>query len=369
MITIAGASIAGNNLAWKLAQKGHQVTIFEDHPQIGLPLHCTGVVTYEFENAIEPKKEFIVNYIKRIKLVAPNKKETILSLRKPELILDRPAFDNYLANKAMDSGAKIMLNTRFMDLKGNKAIVRERGQTKEINFDIHVGAEGAKSRTAEVSGLEKERHFYIGLESKAKIDVDPGTFECYFGKDFPEFFGWVVPEDEGIVRIGIAAKKDTPLYYERFLRERLGKDYKERIFHKQAGLIVQHNPSMNTSKENLFLVGDAATQNKTTTGGGIIPALICSNTLADCIIGGKSYDEEWRKKLGRELWLHLKLRKVMDKFTDNDYNRLVEWCGREKVKGILESESRDFPSRFLLKLALSEPRLAIFARHLYNAVP
>lgn len=362
MINIIGASVAGNNLAWKLAKIGHKVAIFEDHAKVGTPLHCTGVVTHEFQGLVQ-NKEFIVNKIKKIKLIS-KKNNLILDLKKPELILDRPAFDNFLLDKALDSGAEIRLNSRFIGLNKDKIKVKEKNGINEYKKRILVGADGASSTVFKSINPTIDREYYVGLEAKAKLDVDPNIFECHFGSDFPEFFGWVVPENNGTVRIGLATKKDTASYFDKFLRDRLGKDFKKIIFHRQAGLIPMHDPKIKTQLNSIYLVGDSALQNKTSTGGGIIPSLICSNTLSECIDGNGDYEKAWRKKIGTDLKLHLKIRKFLDRFSDEDYDKLLKYCSNDKVKNILEAESRDFPTRFMTRLVVHQPKFLYFLKYL-----
>ena len=78
------------------------------------------------------------------------------------------------------------------------------------------------------------------------------------------------------------------------------------------------------------MIGDAATQLKSTTGGGIIPSLKAAKTLCDCIINKKDYNKEFKKQSGRELLLHLKIRNILNKFSDNDYDKLLELMNQKK---------------------------------------
>ena len=107
---------------------------------------------------------------------------------------------------------------------------------------------------------------------------------------------------------------------------------------------------------------DAATQVKATTGGGIIPSLKAAQTLCDCIINNKNYEKELKKHSGRELLLHLKIRNILNKFSDNDYDHLLKLMSQEKVKKILKKYDRDTPIPLVLNLLLREPRFLLFSR-------
>jgi len=177
---------------------------------------------------------------------------------------------------------------------------------------------------------------------------------------------WVVPENKKMVRVGIAVKENISNNYNHFIIKRFGKDYRNRIESQQAGLIPIYNPNLTTQKQNIFLVGDAATQVKATTLGGIVPGLMASKALTKSIKNYGSYERNWKKAIGKELWLHLTIRKVLDGFSKKDYNKLINICKNKKIKNLLKKYDRDFPSKFLLKMVLTEPRMIYFGKYFYR---
>ena len=87
-------------------------------------------------------------------------------------------------------------------------------------------------------------------------------------------FEWVVPESENIVRLGLGAKENTQELFYRFLKKITGK--KETVCW-ESGIFPIYDPKKIIERDNVFLIGDAATQVKATTGGGIIPSILRSN--------------------------------------------------------------------------------------------
>ena len=60
--------------------------------------------------------------------------------------------------------------------------------------------------------------------------------------------------------------------------------------------------------------------------------------------------------------LNLKIRNALNRFSDNDYGKLLGLMNKEKVKKILKKYDRDAPIPLVLNLLLREPRFLSFAR-------
>ena len=97
----------------------------------------------------------------------------------------------------------------------------------------------------------------------------------------------------------------------------------------------------------MFLIGDAATQVKATTYGGIIYGLIAAQYLAET---PESYEQRMGEKLGRDLWLSLQMRELMNAMTDDQADELLRIFQRDRNKQIITRHDRDFPSRFIVQL-------------------
>ena len=363
MITIIGAGPAGCYTAYQLAKNGKEVQVFEDHNKIGEPVQCTGLVTPAINDIIQLRKDCIVNKVETAKAIAPDGNS--LEVPVNDLVLDRIKFDQYLADLAVKAGAKIYLNHKFIEYKKD-AIIRDlkNKKTKNIKTDILIGADGPNSPVAKSLKLEGKREYYTGLQARIRHKTDTKIFEAYLGSVCPEFFAWIVPESDNICRVGLAAKKNTASYFEKFLNK-ISKN-KSAIIEKQGGLIPIHNSELQIQKDNIYLVGDAAHQVKASTGGGIVQGLIAANALSDSIINKKDYAAECRNLLGKDLWLHLTIRKILDNFSDEDYNRLISLVNKDHVKYALENFNRDHPTKFMFRLVLKEPRLLYFSR---KAIP
>src|SRR3989344_1230221 len=353
MITIVGAGPTGSYLAYLLAKQGKKVTVLENHSIVGKPVQCTGIVTHSIEKFFRLKNEVIAKRLNKVVAVSKNKR---IEVNVDEIVMWRDKFDQFLADMAQKEGAEILLNHEFMGFNGRDSVkVKDRKNNKIKNFksEIIVGADGPYSSVAKAAGLDSGSKNYIGIQAKVKVDMDTDSFETYFGSDFPNFFGWCVPESDDTARLGIGCFENAQHYFYKFLEKRTGK---KDIICWESGLIPVYNPKKIIQKGNVYLIGDAAAQVKATTGGGIIPSLKAANTLCDCIINKKNYNKEFKKQSGRELLLHLKIRNMLNRFSDRDYDRLIELMKQEKIKKILKKYDRDPPIPLVLNLLLREPR-------------
>jgi flavin-dependent dehydrogenase len=83
-------------------------------------------------------------------------------------------------------------------------------------------------------------------------------------------------------------------------------------------------------KKNVYLVGDAAGQVKSTSGGGIYYG--CKSAwLAGKTIETKDYEQKWRKSIGKDLEQHLHARKLINGL---DYNSLSLFLRGISILGI-----------------------------------
>lgn len=371
MINIIGAGPVGSYTARLLAEQGKDVQVFEEHKELGRPVQCTGIVTKSFEEIIKLRKEFVVNRLKKVRICAPNGEEACL--KTDDVVINRTEFDRYLARTAEERGAKIFLNSRIEAIKATGKIKKimickktEENKTKKnvVRSRAVIGADGPNSLVSKFLG-NKKPGFWTGIQATVKTQTDKNTYSVYFGDKIPGFFGWVVPENEETARIGIATTTEPRAAFDKFIKKACnGEKYK--ISEMQGGLIPKYNPNITLEKNNVFVVGDAAAQVKATTGGGLVPGLKAAECLSKSIITGKKYERTlWG--VNAQLRGSLLIRKALDCFKEEDYNKLIQFIKSKPIEDILNKESRDEPLKLLFKLLLKEPRLLLFLRVLFRA--
>jgi len=356
-ISIVGAGPAGTYTGELLSKLGHKVNVYEEHSKIGEPLACTGILTRQIENFVDTRK-ILVNRVDSARIIAAGK-EVRVKLGGGNLVIDRVGLDRKLAQSCERAGAKIHTRCRFETNTGRSVTIRDISKGKKITkeSDLIIGADGPSSAVAKSNSLYNNRRWWIGMQAKTDY---PNNGEVEF---YPTVgtYAWVVPENKDEARIGVCARDSVKPIFDKFLSQLKIK----KIHSRQAGLIPEYDPQVITKKGIVRLVGDAATQIKATTGGGIIQALTAGQALSDSVEKNTDYDKEWRSRLSRDLWIHLKMRQAMDRFKEKDWEHLLTLFEQDKIRSILEDQDREQPSKFILKMALMEPRLITFFRFLF----
>jgi geranylgeranyl reductase family protein len=350
MISIIGAGPAGSHYALKERQLNKsEVHLFEEHKTVGKPVACTGILTDSVMSIMKVPKDLIVSKINRFKIVSPNGKSIYIDLKKTNMVLDRARFDEHIYNKAIDSGVNVHLNEKFLGYKKEDKYYTVKTTKKKYETDSIVGADGPRSPVAKAAGIYGDRKFIWGWQARARFPkLEEGTTEIRL--DLGEF-SWIVPEDKHVARVGVLGIKNR----------RLLNDYKKilgasKILEDQSGLIPLYNPKqqLRKDKENIFVIGDAATQVKATTYGGIIYGLIAGNYLAE---NKDTYVKRFNEKLGKDLWISLKMREMMNGMKEEQANELIEIFQKQNNAKILSEHDRDFPSKFIVQLLMKEAKL------------
>ncbi len=350
-VAIIGGNSAGSFAAYKLA-KSHDVSVYEKDTHFKKV--CSGILTASLFDIVPVKKEVIINSFSDVIIHAPNKKKIELHFKKKDIVVDKEAFNQSLSEMAIDAGAHFFMHHNFKYLQGKKIVIQDTQSKKQKEFsqDYIIGADGAQSLVAKSAGLLSHRTWKLAI--KAVIKKKHNNAVQFY--PFIEEIAWSSPHDSDHIEVGVVAPVDKAnAIFETFVK-RFGFG----TIQKEAALVPLFDSAPKRQKENIFLIGDAAGQVKATTYGGIMQGLKAANACSKAINENGSYEREWRKAIGLDLYLHLQMRKALNKFTDSDWNRLVGYFQNERLIHVLESFSRDYPSKFIASLLMHEPRLFTF---------
>ena len=138
-------------------------------------------------------------------------------------------------------------------------------------------------------------------------------------KLFPGFFGWIIPAGGRKARIGFGTTKHSAVRnaFEKFFQLSAVKKVKGDVKLREFWHAIPIRVRKKTEAENVLLVGDAAGQTKSTSGGGVVfggqCAMLAGEIAGRNLQGEKlSYEKKWREKFGTVLASHRVVRKVFD---------------------------------------------------------
>ncbi len=133
-------------------------------------------------------------------------------------------------------------------------------------------------------------------------------------------------------------------------------------------------PIAKTYSNGFLAVGDAASQVKPTTGGGVIFSLTCARIAAEVACEAvkrndlsaerlRLYQERCRDALGFDVRVMLKARKVLGAFSDEKLDKALQYASKMGLdKALRNVEEIDFQGRTLLAV-LKKP--AVWASLVY----
>ena len=232
------------------------------------------------------------------------------------LILDRSIFDQSLATKAVDAGATLVTNTRVQRFSvrsnGITVFFKRKGKKGEVKARVVAGADGAASSTARLAGLYSKKTSEVRISVQREISdvlTVQSKVELYFGRRWAlGFFAWIVPTGHDTLA-PVVEHLDNFMKYHPIAREKL---VGCRVLSQSRHIIPTGGVLHRTVSDGVLILGDAAGQVKSTTGGGLYYGMACAKIAGRAIVKAlhdspeailrekalKSYETEWRDQFG-----------------------------------------------------------------------
>jgi len=375
-IAIVGGGPGGLCAAARLAARGFDVAVFEEHPTAGDPVHCTGVLAAEAFDEFDIPRSVVLNPLTTAEFFGPSGQSIEYTTSRPEaLVIDRRAFDNALCEAASAAGASISVGARVTDVCVTESgVVVSLAEGCPVESRLVVLACGAN--------YVFQRRLGLGLPplylQTAQIEVPalrPGHVELHFGGEIaPQGFAWVVPVYRGaqaFARVGLMCAREAREYFDRFL-VKIGPRWGTGIGDRFDGGVVPRSkmlplaPIPRTYCDRVIAIGDAAGLVKATTGGGIYYSLLSGTIAADVISGAidagdlsarklADYERRWRAALDDELEAQITLRRIADRLSDEEIESLFELARTDGIMPIVRRTARFNRHRDLIVALLAHP--------------
>ena len=380
-VAIVGGGPGGVAAARSLAAAGWSVTVFEEHQQVGTPVHCTGVLAEDVIAALKLPADAVLNPLSTVRFIAPAGHSFEYTTTTTEaVVIDRAVFDEALGRRAEGAGATIVRGRRVIG--------------------IDVAAEGARLTFADGEPVSArsvilacganyvfQKRLGLGMPAtflqSAQLELPAerlGDVEIHFGSEIaPKGFAWAVPVKRSygsFVRIGVMADTDPAEYFSRILarvRDRWGVALPDGAAPKRRMLPL--GSVKRSYAERVLAVGDAAGLVKPTTGGGIYYSVVSGEIAAE-VLGARlaaddlsaaamrEYEQRWRTRFQSEFTAQLALRFVAQRMRDADIDALFNLAITDGILPLVRQTARFNRHRdFILALLRHQPaRRALFGR-------
>ena len=301
-VIVVGAGPAGSACAQRLAEAGLDVLILERRTIVGNPAQCGeciphwGEVIGTFKHLddhawlktyFEFPERLILHRLDNMRVFLPSGKSYEFEL--DAFAGHRLQFDGYLADKAVQAGAELRVNT---------ALKRIQHQTK-ANRDVLVTTAGrfscdflidASGSLAHVGRLRHGQDPVYRPEDQVPTTYAqvrgnvPETFDVFLGSVAPNGYAWIIPKGPDTANVGLGVRAGM---LKGNVKEHLIKfcdDLNLEILSFGGGWIPMGGPVKRMVDGTTLAVGDAAGLVMPSNGGGISQAIISGCFAAETIV-------------------------------------------------------------------------------------
>lgn len=309
-VVVVGAGPAGSMAAREAALGGASTLILEKASRVGEPVRCGEFLPSEEEmrricEAVPPLEDIFDlpadvygTFIDRARAYSPSGEAYELGFQGHSIWRDR--LDQYLAREAEKAGAVLMTDSPFLGVREG-SLVTSRGL---VRARAVIGADGPHSAVGKTWGFPSHETLFPALSLPIQGSFEP-VFEAFFGSVAPGGYAWIIPRKSD-ANVGLGVRPDLR-------REPLGRTLRRFLESRglkagtlpTGGYIPMSGPLPQTVKGTTLLVGDAAGQVLSTSGGGIFTAMMCGywagQAAARYVQGNGSleeYETSWKRSLG-----------------------------------------------------------------------
>jgi geranylgeranyl reductase family protein len=363
-VIVIGAGPSGLNAASLIAEKGYSVLVVEAKEEVGKNVVCTGILGKETFERFDFSRTSIINDVQKVRVISPF--GTTLFYNHPSsfaFVVDREKFDKSLLQSSLTKGVEVALSFKVSDARVQKdyvQVIGTDGDSKEREFrgKVMILSTGVEHDLNKKLGLGYPRRFVKAAQKYIRYGGNEDVSLLVGNKIAKGGFGWIVPVEDGMALAGLMTEANPKSSFSTMMNLcRLEEEGEELQLKPIAQGVVSK-----TFGERVLVVGEAAGQVKTTTGGGVFFGLVCaeiaSNVIDQSFKDGdfsdkklSLYERQWKAQIGTEIRLGIVARKFCGKLKDKQVEKIFSLVQTDGFFDfIAKNADFDWHGKFVLRL-------------------
>ena len=310
-VLVVGAGPAGSSAARAATETGVKTIFIDKKKEIGVPVQCAeciGRFLFPYLPFKIPKEQLTWK-LDGVSFWADDIKIERSGGIWSSYAINRKTFDKWLADNAVNAGAKLLTNAELVDFEienennVKRAFIRTPKGEIRIEPKVVIAADGVDSTVLKLLGFNINKNNNCGeiLSYEMKnLNIEKPNYDQVFMGDFaPGAYGFIFPKSESTANIGVGRlfqNKDLEKCFEEFLEvPHVKGQVKNGITMEEKSGWAPFRYVVDTCVYgNILLCGDSANQNFKPFVEGFLPAIICGNiagkTAFDYLTSNTSLD-------------------------------------------------------------------------------